>query len=551
MDNSKDLDTNFENMEAHSSAESLPPFSRSFDVRRDSSSSNDSQGYKKLASLNEIEDLYSALQELVNNNVSKNPSNSKTQNIEDIPDMNSSQHRRENSIREKGQRKLVDTKNHDIECNMKSHISRARSNSYTTLLIGSSKKTLDNKSLLRTVSTSSQRLEHSNVYVTDNNIKSSARKIGRSVSVGGRLFRMKDESNIVSHEKKKWKNKLLSRIRSKNLSKKHEIVETIAGKTSNEKELKYLNENRSYGFENKGIKEEIIYDLNNIDHLVESLHLEKPQPSSSKKKLNKNYTETELSKLESWFERAAAQVMITTSTTSSDYDNDSDIRTPPTSRDSRRRTINRNKKAALKRNKSIHDPVKRERRMRQVLPNEDYVSNNVNSFVRLSHAKSTPDLRSVANLDSDDFNDTSTSLQDSCDSDVSFDSDRPQEKEYRHKRSIKDTIEHLLSIRNNLASPKSNNSIDQKVDRKISLQKTPLFYSPDTFDLDFEEEYNILDSERRHGSISLNRPSSLPLSLLYNNTYSSLDEVYSEIEENKVSDGVLCNDGTSTLIVRN
>ena len=569
---------------AQMSLQQNPSPARDDDFRRDSSSSNDSQSCKKIASLNEIEDLYSALQDLVKTNVSNVQSTPLVKGDIDPP-VSTTTPLVKGDIDRPVSTPINGNKEGSQNLNHNS-LQRIRSNSYTSPIIDTYKKVFEKKTVFRRAATTNgfgnfksppinMRRISSHPPLTrqdnidDNNKVFGKRKTGRSISVGGpnrqNLENLVDQSEVITRENKKWKDKILSRIRSKTSALKHKDISEENGNSFEENRNSFgKGDNRRYSendcekvfcehpfnlndgnnLDKANVVEDLEINVKDIDKLVEALNLEMTDsPTTRVADTSNKSAESELSKLECWFEKAAAEAVMRHSRGSSDYDNDSDRRTPPNNRDMRRRTINRNKKSTLKRNKSIHDPVKRERRMRQVLPNEDYVSNNVNSFVRLQHAKSTPDLRDPDIFcDSDNFRASHDYSRDSYDSDILHDDDYINlEETNTPSKEIKcfdtNTVNNVKSD-----SPKLQKTRRISLEENIRLPKTPLFYTPSNDNLEMVTEIDIVGERNSiNDKKNNNRPFSMPNGNQFINTLNG-----SELNEfNKMRPKSLCSSSSS------
>lgn len=493
------------------------------ELRRDSSSSNDS--CKKLPSLNEIEELYSALTDLVKTNVSTAPLS--------VPI-------KENEIKP-GERSRANTQSIPITTSQKNEIDKKKA---VFRRAASTSNGFGNFVTQQANSrrTSAQPFKSDTTQIDEGGACNGTRKNARSISLGGANAHTRTGGtlgDLDSRDNKKWKHKLLSRIRSKTSVTKQNSNEGNDNKnpfdlTDVRRHSDNDYTNHRHTFPNKDSttsrtyntlpkmsnklteigEDDDIEGAENIDQLVEALNLEESTASLPDKSKS---AESELSKLESWFEKAAAQAVMHHSRTSSDYDNDSDgSRTPSGGRETRRRTINRNKKASLKRNKSINDPVKRERRMRQVLPNEDYVSNNINSFVRLQ-AKSTPNLCDPDIFcDSDDNRDSHDYCRDSGNSDASCDYDTTNNGQDFILENENTEEKGLISSKTNTDE---TNIKTEPQKRRISLEdnvrlpKSPVFYRPGNDNLEPVTETCTGEVHEIDNKKILDRPMSMPVGI--------------------------------------
>lgn len=391
-------------------------------VRRSSNGSNESNG-KKQASLNEIQDLYSALQDLVTSNVTATPLPTRNQNVRtsatddgkgspQLESRDSPTH-----ISSTNGRKMSDKDSPDSKSkNFKRGLSA------------------DNvvSSLLKKSPFPSRKLSH-DVIPSCNESTKHTRKHTRSSSAASekvkkdaKIFRRGSNADSKSH--KRWKPKLFLRKRSKStvgLNDEEEKLSSEDGaetppsllkaRRSSEADVNRINNAKSSARKkhskqlscppvrkqrdlSKSVSSLCTENVKDIDQLVAALNLEYGDDKFSvSKNARTSYKspEGELSKLESWFEKAAAEAVMYQSRVEldDDYDRDQTRKTRRASNDvgkEKNRRISASKLTIKRGNSAGRMRPDKKRFTRSPRNDKSTERMRINS---LGHARSTPNLR--------------------------------------------------------------------------------------------------------------------------------------------------------------
>lgn len=388
--------------------------------RRDSSASSDSQkSTKKPASLNEIQDLYSALQDLVKTNVTTTPLPERRTKIGvpsaspvSSPRMNRALGERSLTVPEKALRKFSG------KISPASSIDLEKENEEPPTLKhkrGLSTGTMETMAALMRISPFPSR-KFSQDSETVN------RKDGKKLSTSKmpNVKSGKKDRSSSSSDQKKWKaaNKLFKRLRSKStvefssdneyddkLSSDEEDVSPKNNRRKSEADALRIQQKRGKNVvQRMSLQEETKQE---IDQLVASLNREtqtnNKELASPVKPTYKNPI-NELNKLESWFEKASAEAAALNPHSAKYIVNDessSDASASPNLRANRFRKKSGGVSGRIRRansNSGSSHKAKEERKARR------NIKINSKSFdvSNLVYAKSTPDLSRTPHIDEDD-----------------------------------------------------------------------------------------------------------------------------------------------------
>ena len=443
------------------------------EIRQDShSSDDDSQNSKKPASLNEIQDLYSALQDLVKTNVTKTPPSSKNSpktthspSIESTPPNNFGRNNSEILLDDK-HIKLVKQKRglSTGPLDTVSHI--IRKSPFPTRKLSSEITVVE-----------SLELEQDRKIVKKTSRSSSA--VGGKLKKDIKLFR-NSSGYERKQENKKRKPNLFTRLRSKSQSwmiddndennDSHKRRPTLIDLEINKKfgsDIHHtcppLRRNQTDNEINKDISNVCTDDVKDIDQLVAALNLEYNDKAFNNETPQSHVTakspQSELNKLESWFEKAAAEAVMYHSQFSIDGEEENDAKYSPGEYSGKlngdghrhRRKEGPRRPSTIRRGQS--SPRSKEFRKECKIENdfENFELNRTNSLCK-AQALSTPNLHDYNILNN---------------TDITVSSHREKKLEFTENNLKEGSVEESKKTR--------KISVD---DGLIRFPKTPLFYIP-------------------------------------------------------------------------
>jgi len=389
--------------------------------RRDSSASSDSQkSTKKPASLNEIQDLYSALQDLVKTNVTTTPLPERRAKINipsaspmSSPRMNRALGERSLTVPEKTLRKISGKISPSLSLDLEKENEEPHVLKHKR---GLSTGTMETVAALMRISPFPNR-KFSQDSETLN------RKDDKKLSTSKKPYMKsgKKDRSSSSSDQKRWKaaNKLFKRLRSKStaeLSSDNEYDEKLSSdeedispknnrRMSEADALKIQQKRGKNVIQRMSLQEETKQEL---EQLVASLNLETKKnnnesnfASSPTKPTHKNPI-NELNKLESWFEKASAEAAALNHSAKYTVNDESsgDASTSPNVRANRFRKKSGGVSSRLRRansNTTSSHKTKEERKARRNIK----LNSKSLDISGLLSAKSTPDLSSSNHVDDD------------------------------------------------------------------------------------------------------------------------------------------------------
>ena len=393
------------------------------DDRRLSSASSDSQksASKKPASMNEIQDLYSALQDLVKTNVSTTPLPERRAKVLAVSSPSGSPRLGERTLTvpERELRKLSSRISPSSSFEKESSMSPEDLTLTKKHRRGVSTGTMEAvANLMRISPFPSRKFSHDTENTSNTNNKDNKKSSAKNgTSSGG-----KKERSISTGDQKKWKGaRLFKRLRSKSnadLSEDDRFEKVSStddedcvrekNRRRSEADALRVQRSRDKGLtppQRKSLQEDSSKD---IEQLVSSLNLKaNRKPNKINQNNSNNFLQTpstsstahisenpvnELNKLESWFENALTSKKYVVN----DGSTSSDAASPKVPNQRFRRKIGGKVVRRASSNTATSQRIKEERRVRLNKSSKSFDATN-----GLVHAKSTPDL-SMAYLNQDD-----------------------------------------------------------------------------------------------------------------------------------------------------